>query len=207
MKKSQARTQAILEGRTTYIPEAPCRRGHLLRSTYGTCIECRHMREKALYHADPVTTKEKVAFKYRKNAETLKAKRRLAYAANREAEKAVAKVRSAEWRKNNPDHAGAKQAKTKWKQDNPGKVRADMVKRRAAKLQRTPAWLSKDDCWMLEQAYELAALRTKLFGFSWHVDHVLPLQGKKVFGLHVPTNVQVIPGVDNVRKANRFVPA
>ena len=71
-------------------------------------------------------------------------------------------------------------------------------------MHRTPAWLTVDDLWLIEQAYELAALRTKLFGFSWHVDHILPLQGKQVSGLHVPTNLQVIPWVDNVRKANRF---
>jgi hypothetical protein len=91
-----------------------------------------------------------------------------------------------------------------FKKANPGKVNANTVKRRTAKMHRTPSWLTADDLWMIEQAYELAALRTKLFGFSWHVDHVLPLQGKKVSGLHVPNNLQVIPWKDNVSKANRF---
>ena len=94
-----------------------------------------------------------------------------------------------------------------WKQENPGKVRADTVKRRTAKINRTPAWLSFDDHWIIEQAYELAALRTKLFGFAWHVDHIIPLQGKYVSGLHVPVNLQVIPGIDNVRKANTYLTA
>lgn len=69
---------------------------------------------------------------------------------------------------------------------------------------RTPAWLTLDDLRMMEQAYELAALRTKLFGFSWHVDHVLPLHGKFVSGLHVPHNLQVIPGFENRSKSNRY---
>ena len=101
------------------------------------------------------------------------------------------------------------EVKRRYKQTPRGKIATSTndAKRRAAKIQRTPAWLSEDDYWMLEQAYELAALRTKLFGFSWHVDHVLPMQGKKISGLHVPSNVQVIPGVENVRKANRFMPA
>jgi len=94
-----------------------------------------------------------------------------------------------------------------WKQENPGKVRANTIKRRLAKMHRTPAWLSPDDHWMIEQAYEIAALRTTMFGFSWHVDHTLPLQGELVSGFHVPTNLQVIPGVDNVRKANKYLPA
>ena len=82
---------------------------------------------------------------------------------------------------------------------------AETVRRRQAKLlQRTPKWLSVDDIWMMKQAYELAALRTKLFGFVWHVDHVIPLQGKLVSGLHTPYNLQVIPGDENVRKLNHF---
>jgi hypothetical protein len=105
--------------------------------------------------------------------------------------------------KSNPE------VKKRYKQTQQGKANtlANDAKRRAAKLQRTPAWLTVDDLWMLEQAYELAALRTKMFGFSWHVDHIIPLQGKLVSGLHVPTNVRVIPGIENVRKANRYAPA
>jgi hypothetical protein len=76
-------------------------------------------------------------------------------------------------------------------------------KQHADKLKRTPVWLTSDDHWMIEQAYELAALRTKMFGFAWHVDHVLPLRGKLVSGLHTPYNMQVIPGLENLRKGNR----
>lgn len=77
-------------------------------------------------------------------------------------------------------------------------------RRQAMKLQRTPAWLTEDDFWLIEQAYELAARRTELFGFPWHVDHVVPLQGKAVSGLHVPWNLQVIPGVENIRKGAKL---
>ena len=108
-----------------------------------------------------------------------------------------------------PPETSNPEVKRRYKQTDKGKAntRANDAKRHAAKIQRTPAWLTIDDLWMLEQAYDLAAMRTKLFGFSWHVDHVLPLQGKYVSGLHVPTNVRVIPGVENVRKANRYLPS
>ena len=118
-----------------------------------------------------------------------------------------ARLKQREWRKNNPNHVGVKEAKKQWKKNNPAKVRANTVKRRAALMQRVPKWLGKEEHWLVEQAYELAALRTKMFGFSWHVDHVLPLQGTKVSGLHVAENLQVIPGIENVRKANKFMPA
>lgn len=92
----------------------------------------------------------------------------------------------------------------KWGKKNPVKVFANSRANYSKRRMRLPKWLTPDDRWMIEQAYELAALRSKMFGFSWHVDHVLPLQGKLVSGLHTPYNLQVIPWVDNVRKANKF---
>ena len=77
-------------------------------------------------------------------------------------------------------------------------------KQHADKLQRTPSWLTADEHWMIEQAYELAAMRTARFGFPWHVDHVIPLRGKLASGFHTPYNLQVIPAVDNLRKSNRM---
>jgi hypothetical protein len=99
--------------------------------------------------------------------------------------------------------------KKKYKMSDKGRINSLIhdVKRRCAELKRTPAWLTENDRWMIEQAYELSVLRTKLFGFSWHVDHVIPLQGKYVSGLHVPTNLQVIPATENLRKANKHLPA
>lgn len=87
---------------------------------------------------------------------------------------------------------------------NLAKLVANANKYRASKAKRTPVWLTDDDFWAIEQAYELASLRTKLFGFQWHVDHVIPLHGELVSGLHVPHNLQVIPAWDNRSKSNRF---
>jgi hypothetical protein len=91
-----------------------------------------------------------------------------------------------------------------YNQTNKTKILAHVRKRQAAKLQRTPKWLSDNDLWMIEEAYDLAALRTKLFNFPWEVDHVLPLQGKEVSGLHTPYNLRVIPRFQNRSKANRM---
>lgn len=92
----------------------------------------------------------------------------------------------------------------KWAKNNPAKVMAYTRASQTKRNLRYPKWLTADERWMMQQAYELAALRTKLFGFPWHVDHIIPLQGEIVSGLHTPYNLQVIPGADNVRKSNKF---
>lgn len=98
-----------------------------------------------------------------------------------------------------------KVARDKWDKANPGRTNAAKTKNRLERLLRVPAWLTEDDKWMIEQAYELAKLRTEMFGFQWHVDHIIPLKGKKVSGLHVPTNLQVIPWQENLRKGSRLL--
>ena len=107
-----------------------------------------------------------------------------------------------EYERNKTAHLAQKRH---YRQTNKGKINALVAARKKVIRQRTPKWLSKDDSWLIKEAYELATLRTKMFKFSWHVDHVIPLQGKTVTGLHVPTNLQVIPGVDNIRKKNKVL--
>jgi hypothetical protein len=91
-----------------------------------------------------------------------------------------------------------------YRQANKGKIIALAALRKKIIKQRTPKWLTKDDLWMIKEAYDLSSLRTKMFEFSWHVDHVIPLQGETVNGLHVPTNLQVIPGTINLSKKNKY---
>jgi hypothetical protein len=97
--------------------------------------------------------------------------------------------------------------KKEYRQSNRGKINALVAARKKVIKQRTPKWVTKEELWLIKEAYELAALRTKMFNFSWHVDHVLPLQGETVSGLHVPNNLQVIPWLDNIQKKNKVLHA
>lgn len=109
---------------------------------------------------------------------------------------------SAEYRKNNPEKV--KQINANWAAKNGAKINANNRKRKAAKKNRTPIWLIEIDYERMENEYKLAALLTKLTGQKWEVDHIIPLQGPNVSGLHVPSNLRAIPAFDNRTKYNRY---
>lgn len=113
-----------------------------------------------------------------------------------------AKAKAIEYKTVNKERIALK--KQEWAYINRGRSNAIKQKYKIAKLTRTPKWLTVEDYWVITEIYNLAALRTKMTGFAWHVDHIIPLQGKTVCGLHVPLNLQVIPGVDNIRKYNKY---
>jgi hypothetical protein len=91
-----------------------------------------------------------------------------------------------------------------WKLSNRARATASDAKRRAAKLQATPGWLTQDHLEEIRAFYVEAQRRTQETGIKYSVDHIIPLQGKDVCGLHVPWNLQVIPLLDNIRKGRRY---
>jgi len=131
------------------------------------------------------------------NPEKVKAAKKKYAEKNKEA----CKARIAAWRENNKEKMA--QLRKAWREANKHKSQAYVRKYQAAKRQRVPNWLTPDDNWMMEEAYELAIRRTKMFGFQWDVDHIIPLRGKTVSGLHTPLNLQVIPAVVNSSKGAR----
>lgn len=94
--------------------------------------------------------------------------------------------------------------KREYRQANKGKINALVAARKTVIKLRTPKWLTPVDFERIQNEYKLAALQTKITGESWHVDHVIPLQGKLVSGLHVPNNLKAIRGAENISKKNRF---
>lgn len=74
---------------------------------------------------------------------------------------------------------------------------------RSAKDARQPRWLSLVHLLEMESIYAYcSALRS--VGLDYHVDHIVPLRGKTVSGLHVPWNLQLLPGRENMSKGNSF---
>ncbi len=82
-------------------------------------------------------------------------------------------------------------------------TRIRTAKRRAAKLQASPKWLTVGQLNEIKEFYLLAKELQWLSEEPLEVDHIVPLNGKEVRGLHVPWNLQILPESMNVKKGNR----
>lgn len=110
------------------------------------------------------------------------------YAAHRE--EIVAKNKR--WHAGNPTKVAATQKR--YRLANPALIAAHCAKRRAAQLQATPSWAEPE---LIELIYAEAAHR------GMEVDHIIPLRGKTVSGLHVHNNMQLLTARQNASKGNR----
>lgn len=71
---------------------------------------------------------------------------------------------------------------------------------RASRRRRTPRWTDRS---AVRAFYHMARRATDCTGISHTVDHVYPLHGRTVSGLHVPENLRVLPRFQNQSKGNR----
>lgn len=96
------------------------------------------------------------------------------------------------WRNANRDKANL--SVRKWMEVNRPRVRAYVAKHRAAKLQQTPRWAN---------SLAIVEFYSKCPD-GYHVDHIIPLQGELVSGLHILENLQYLPAGKNIGKSNRI---
>ena len=124
--------------------------------------------------------------------------------------KKCARATSSKWRGNNKQQVAVynkqwaednKEYKAElgkqWRKKYPHKKNALTAKRRAAKLQATPLWFEQEKK-RVEILYATAQLT------DMHVDHIVPLQNKKVCGLHCLHNLQLLTPTENISKGNRY---
>jgi hypothetical protein len=99
-------------------------------------------------------------------------------------------------------HAAKKrEASRRWRINNPEKKIAECAARRASKRQRSLN-LTPERKQEITAFYARARKLTRMTGEPHHVDHIIPLHHPQVCGLHVPHNLQVIPGRLNMKKRN-----
>ena len=199
---------------------------------YTTCRACRVQADRERRQANPDKFREYTRNYLKewrvKNPEKQSAIDQRYHAKNTEQRCAKAKA----WREANPDRC-AENAKS-WAQRNPEKVKESAIKggrkyrethpeyqttfykankqryvaararRRAAQESATPTWLTAIDKAMIQEMYDVSEARFIQTGVKHHVDHIVPINGKNVSGMHVPWNLQVITAHENLSKGWRF---
>jgi hypothetical protein len=187
MEYPKTRKEAKLKNVAYYCTGKPCLRGHIaLRKTKGACVEC--MKED--------WAKDNAKRSLKPKSEAAKEAGRRYYERNRDAVIARANARPLE----------QKQAWKKiHKQRNPDYYNALTSLRKRRHKKATPSWLTRKQRFEIKNLYLIAITMTKTTGERYVVDHIVPLLGKDVCGLHVPWNLRVITQEENLKKSNKHL--
>jgi 5-methylcytosine-specific restriction endonuclease McrA len=187
MDHPKTRKEAQATGAKFYFTGEPCVRGHIaLRKTKGSCLEC----VKEDWAVDNERRKEKP------KTEAAKAAGKRYYEKNRQAVIARAAARPAEEKRRN---------RAEYKDRNVDVVRADTSVRKRRHREATPRWLTPAERLQMRDLYVQARKLTELTRERYVVDHIVPLRGEAVCGLHVPWNLRVITQDENLKKSNKHV--
>ena len=187
----KTRAEAKAQGAKYYFTGEPCKRGHIApRKTKGACVECLKLEwEKGNQ------TRAEYFREYNKSEAGQQAKQRY-YTRNKALviEKAQAR----------PDE-DKRRYKKNHKIANPDMYREMVSLRRRRFRQATPKWLTAEQKMEIRLRYRLAIELSRRTGIRHAVDHIVPLQGETVCGLHVPWNLEVLTQEENLKKYNRLV--
>ena len=187
----KTRAEAKATGAKYYFTGEPCKHGHIApRKTKGVCVECMRLE----WQRGNETRAEYFA-EYNKSSAGKGAKKAY-YERNRETVIARAQAR---------DTAAVTQYKLAYKERNPELYRELVNARRRRFRQATPTWLTPEQKMEIRLKYRLAIEMSRRMGAQYVVDHVIPLQGETVCGLHVPWNMEVITQEENLQKSNKLV--
>jgi hypothetical protein len=88
-----------------------------------------------------------------------------------------------------------------YREDNLPAILSKNAARHAAKLKATPLYADRV---AIDYIYHAAQVIKETYGTTWHVDHIVPLQGENVCGFHIASNLQLLSPTDNIKKSNKF---
>lgn len=195
------RKDAIERGLDRYFTGKPCKRGHLCFRYVSSngCSQC----VKDHHSVWRVKNKDKMAAKEKRwrenNSQKIKKLREKWAANNPEKNKQVLEAARKKWRINNKDKIA--KARKDWFARNEGYRAAAAAKRRAREQKAMLNTISTQD---FKAIYLECSKISRRTGVQHNVDHIVPLQGQNVCGLHVPWNLQVITAEQNVSKSNKW---
>lgn len=223
-----SKNQAKAEGLKRFFTGVACINAHVAErySSNGLCVECRktvtakHWIGYAKRNVEKLIAKDKrhrsehpdviarTVKKYRqKNKEQIAITAR-AYRASRRVQftdynfmyyRKDPQATAAKQLKYRVANAGILREKSRaYQRENLGKRAAWQIQRELNKKRATPPWADLD---AIKTIYILASSQGN------HVDHIIPLNGKLVSGLHVETNLQILEPKPNLQKSNKFNPA
>lgn len=104
------------------------------------------------------------------------------------------------------NHQSYKDRAKRWKSKNRAKHNASCMERHVLKVSRSPEWAKELTDLVCSEAYDKAKRLSDLTGVPYEVDHIVPLRGKTVCGLHIYSNLQVIPASENRSKKHLWWP-
>lgn len=123
--------------------------------------------------------------------------------ASRERNKEAYLSRERKWYKNRTDEQvlAKKKYRKEYIKKNAPAFRAYAATKKAIKIQTKPLWANNE---YIKLFYVLAKIEENRVGEKVHVDHIIPLNGKNVCGLHCEDNLQLLTAKDNLQKYNKF---
>lgn len=193
------RSEAKARGLKRYFTGKPCPKGHVTERRVSTCacVECELAKQRAWDKANSEKKLESDRAWREANHDKYRERQRTWFEANRDRERA----RKRAWDQANREKKRARDRA--WVEANRDKDRASQHARRASKLNATPPWADKA---AIAAVYAEAERLTRETGIVYHVDHIVPLQGATVCGLHVHWNLQPLPASENIAKKNLHWP-
>ena len=164
------------------------------RNAHGRCRICARAAS-ARYHSKRAKERNAYNKEWRQqNAERVSAQKKARYDRERNNEQMRA------YRRKNPEKIKVIQQRSY--RNNPGLYISHAIKRAARMVKQTPAWANQDAI----NAIYRQCREFRDAGIDCEVDHIYPLKGKLVSGLHCEANLQIISTFENRSKSNRSPP-